>query len=277
MKLRCASSAINTWLVVHRTRFSKRMKACPICSRTYADDTLAFCLDDGATLSASFNPVSGVRGDRPRDAGPPPTEVLPAGPLIPPAFRPTRPAFTASVYPAGAPRARKGTQWIILIGTLALGLIAFVIVVGYVAWKATSTPRPQQYSSAPTNANRESQSKPPEESTLSWLDGRWEGEGYQTDTKTTWAVRLTVQDGTYSVEYPNIPCSGKWTMLDKSSVGASFTEVISKGTNLCDTNSHVMLEKINDSEISCRYSHEGSRSVIATATLSKKAQATGPR
>jgi hypothetical protein len=31
------------------------MKKCPECSRTYADDTLAFCLVDGAVLSAPFD------------------------------------------------------------------------------------------------------------------------------------------------------------------------------------------------------------------------------
>lgn len=34
------------------------MKKCPQCSRTYPDDTLAFCLEDGALLSASYNPQS---------------------------------------------------------------------------------------------------------------------------------------------------------------------------------------------------------------------------
>lgn len=33
------------------------MKKCPNCSRTYPDDTLAFCLEDGALLSASYNPI----------------------------------------------------------------------------------------------------------------------------------------------------------------------------------------------------------------------------
>ncbi|MET0752959.1 MAG: hypothetical protein ABWZ66_06280 [Pyrinomonadaceae bacterium] len=32
------------------------MKKCPQCSRTYPDDTLAFCLEDGALLSASYSP-----------------------------------------------------------------------------------------------------------------------------------------------------------------------------------------------------------------------------
>lgn len=32
------------------------MKICPNCSRTYSDETLSFCLEDGALLSASYNP-----------------------------------------------------------------------------------------------------------------------------------------------------------------------------------------------------------------------------
>jgi hypothetical protein len=32
------------------------MKKCPECSRTYSDDTLSFCLEDGALLSASYDP-----------------------------------------------------------------------------------------------------------------------------------------------------------------------------------------------------------------------------
>lgn len=32
------------------------MKRCPTCSRTYADETLSYCLADGALLSASYDP-----------------------------------------------------------------------------------------------------------------------------------------------------------------------------------------------------------------------------
>lgn len=32
------------------------MKKCPQCSRTYSDETLSFCLEDGALLSAPYDP-----------------------------------------------------------------------------------------------------------------------------------------------------------------------------------------------------------------------------
>jgi hypothetical protein len=32
------------------------MKKCPQCNRTYADESFSFCLEDGALLSASYDP-----------------------------------------------------------------------------------------------------------------------------------------------------------------------------------------------------------------------------
>jgi tetratricopeptide (TPR) repeat protein len=37
------------------------MKSCPTCKRTYADDSLRFCLEDGSILSASFDPQATQR------------------------------------------------------------------------------------------------------------------------------------------------------------------------------------------------------------------------
>ncbi|HEX5703288.1 MAG TPA: hypothetical protein VFX97_08840 [Pyrinomonadaceae bacterium] len=54
------------------------MKKCPKCSRTYADDGFTFCLEDGALLSAPYDPEK--KEEPPstiRSGGPPPTAVLP--------------------------------------------------------------------------------------------------------------------------------------------------------------------------------------------------------
>jgi hypothetical protein len=58
------------------------MKQCPTCNRTYADDSITFCLADGALLSASYD--SGATQRIPaRLTNPPPTEVLTAQPPLP--------------------------------------------------------------------------------------------------------------------------------------------------------------------------------------------------
>lgn len=53
------------------------MKSCPTCNRTYPDDTLAFCLMDGAVLSAPYDHQATRYPSDARRAAPPPTEVIP--------------------------------------------------------------------------------------------------------------------------------------------------------------------------------------------------------
>lgn len=55
------------------------MKQCPTCNRTYGDDTITFCLADGALLSASYDSAATQRIPA-RLTNPPPTEVLTAQP-----------------------------------------------------------------------------------------------------------------------------------------------------------------------------------------------------
>src|SRR6266550_4416472 len=51
------------------------MKSCPTCNRTYPDDNLAFCLMDGAILSAPYDPSQSPQVPR-RTSNPPPTEII---------------------------------------------------------------------------------------------------------------------------------------------------------------------------------------------------------
>src|SRR5215210_4894611 len=46
------------------------MKACPTCKRTYADETLAFCLVDGSVLSAPYDPHETLHLPAPRTTDP---------------------------------------------------------------------------------------------------------------------------------------------------------------------------------------------------------------
>ena len=82
------------------------MKSCPTCKRTYADETLTFCLADGALLSAPFDPHA--------------TQVLPTPP-------PTTLVFGEPGPTPAAPAPNvKGTNftWLYVIGA------AFVLIFG---------------------------------------------------------------------------------------------------------------------------------------------------
>ena len=62
------------------------MKRCPQCNRTYSDDALSFCLDDGSPLvsaaaPSSFDPNATVQYPQGRDTvTPQPTIAYPAQP-----------------------------------------------------------------------------------------------------------------------------------------------------------------------------------------------------
>jgi formylglycine-generating enzyme required for sulfatase activity len=83
---------------------AKFMKSCPTCNRTF-DDTLTFCLVDGAILSAPFNPQVGRLPEAVRDPAPPPTEMLKVEPRGPQPTAPTlpMPPPTSASLPAEPP------------------------------------------------------------------------------------------------------------------------------------------------------------------------------
>lgn len=100
------------------------IKRCPTCNRTYSDDSISFCLADGALLSAPYEAIK---------EEPPPTEILPAAekplpPTAPP--KPVVPTITSlpggQNYPpfeADEPRAKRRRP-----SPLIWAVIAFVIV-----------------------------------------------------------------------------------------------------------------------------------------------------
>jgi ketosteroid isomerase-like protein len=68
------------------------MKRCPTCQRRYTDDTLNFCLEDGAPLqTTTANTLGETLTLNPNE--PPPTEILP-NPPIPPTLRAQKPPTT---------------------------------------------------------------------------------------------------------------------------------------------------------------------------------------
>jgi hypothetical protein len=253
------------------------MKICPTCKRNYTDD-LSFCLEDGVRLTAAD--ASPQTPDQEK------TAILPGGirPTAEPSNAPRATVESSTPgysYPTPQlPEKRGGKLWMIIVGGVAIVFVGLLAVAGLFIWKANNTPSADSSRAAASGPNRNSGDAPATsdnrnsqtqtaENDLEWLNGEWTGDGYQTDTKTRWAARLTVQDEAYSIDYPDIPCKGTWKLIEKNSRSASFNEVITQGVDQC-TNSHVTVEKVSASEISCRYTHVKSRAVIATAVLRKK-------
>lgn len=114
------------------------MKRCPTCNRTYTDDALSFCLDDGTRLLSesagppSYDPNATVQYTQPRDTSggePPPTQIY--NPGAPVYQQPAQPSWTPTpTYPQAAPRKRSPWPWILGGGALLLFLgVGFVILI----------------------------------------------------------------------------------------------------------------------------------------------------
>lgn len=132
------------------------MKSCPTCNRTYPDDTLAFCLVDGAVLSAPYDPEQTRRIPPTRATSPAATEVLPSSasgesstppqstihapaPQVPPLHPPNVSAATTE-----SPK-KSILPWLLISG-------AILLVGVFGVWMILST----LFAPSPTSLNRSS-------------------------------------------------------------------------------------------------------------------------
>jgi hypothetical protein len=104
----------------------------------------------------------------------------------------------------------------------------------------------------------------------SWLNGNWEGTGYQTDTESTWTVSLRVNGDKFLIEYPSQNCGGVWRLIDLDSRTARFREILKSGTSECANNGTVTIERLNRTQVAFRYAYSGERRITASAILNRK-------
>lgn len=126
------------------------MKRCPKCNRKYEDDSLRFCLEDGATLAAVVS-----------RAEPPPTEILPARaqPTLKQSAEPTIPSYPnlGDMRPAVS-EARQSNP-VLTFGVIAIVvlLLALVGIAAFFVFRQTAgTESAQTNQGLPGNANRSS-------------------------------------------------------------------------------------------------------------------------
>jgi hypothetical protein len=102
------------------------MKLCPKCNRTYRDDTLRFCLEDGTALTAVGRSPSdeATRRSGPggRDSDPPPTEIMHE--RASPTLKVSGP--TQSTYDPIAER--RPTNPLLTAGVISIALLLLVLV-----------------------------------------------------------------------------------------------------------------------------------------------------
>jgi hypothetical protein len=119
------------------------MKRCPQCNRTYSDDALSFCLDDGSPLvsaaaPSSFDPGATVQYPQGRETSPQPTIAYPgAAPSMPPPAPPAPPPAWSPMPPV-APQKRSVWPWLLGIGAVLVFMGIGVVILIFAVAKITN-------------------------------------------------------------------------------------------------------------------------------------------
>jgi len=176
------------------------MKRCPKCQRSYNDDSLRFCLEDGTSLATIT-----------REAEPPPTAILSRETPTQKSSAPTIPSYpNLNVAPATAEPTRQSnsilTAGVIVIALLLLALVG--IAAFYVIKQSGSSESAQvNPSSSPTAKPAAPSSEKVASSDRDDIVSSTPGNGGPLKiTASSSSVRLAVQTNTY---YPSNTIDGK--------------------------------------------------------------------
>jgi len=144
------------------------MKRCPQCNRTYADDALSFCLDDGSPLvstaaPSSFDPSATVQYPQGRETTPQPTIAYPSQtPAMPPPPPPAAPPPAWSPMPPTAPQKRSVWPWVLGIGAVlvfvGIGIVILAIAVTSITNSNNNNSNANRTANRNTNANKNTNS-----------------------------------------------------------------------------------------------------------------------
>lgn len=110
----------------------------------------------------------------------------------------------------------------------------------------------------------------PQSKNRTWLNGSWEGTGYQIDNDETWTMSFKAQGGRFLIEYPSLNCGGEWRLISINSRSARLRERITHGLEQCTNKGLVVIERLSYGQIAFRYSNPGTREVTASAILNRK-------
>jgi hypothetical protein len=111
----------------------------------------------------------------------------------------------------------------------------------------------------------------PAQKKISWLEGTWEGSGFQIDNQ-SWSVSFTHAEKKFTISYPSLACTGWWKISESSKSRVIFIENITVN-NGCDQGDKVVVTRIDDKNIGVAWfvpAMYGDKA-IAFAVLYKKA------
>jgi hypothetical protein len=102
-----------------------------------------------------------------------------------------------------------------------------------------------------------------------WIDGVWNGIGYQRDVGSTWTIRLTVNrsENRFKIEYPSLACGGEWRLVEFTSHSGKFIERIVFGRDRCADNGTIVITLVDGDHVSFTHFYQnGVMSAYSTLT-----------
>jgi hypothetical protein len=203
------------------------MKQCPTCHRTYADDSITFCLADGALLSASYDPDATQRIPA-RLTNPPPTEVFTAQPA------PTEvlPPYLPQVQPVRANNSSKYLLAALLLILVVGGILAVFLLNQKKPSAISSTNSSNAVGNTSANANVTPTRAPTDYLRTPWLglevwqDGKANGL-FKVDSYST---RVAMSRAPFEIRVPRV--KDETPVLVAASTNRSLFDKLKKGEKL---------------------------------------------
>jgi hypothetical protein len=105
-----------------------------------------------------------------------------------------------------------------------------------------------------------------------WIDGVWDGIGFQRDAGSTWTIRLTANrsENSFKIEYPTLACGGEWRLVNFTSHSGKFIERIVFGRDKCVDKGIVVITLVDRDHVSfTHFYRSGVMSAYSTLTRSR--------
>lgn len=111
--------------------------------------------------------------------------------------------------------------------------------------------------------------KPTTETGLpTWVQGSWEGIGYQINLPQTWAIELEVKSpNNVTVNYPSLDCSGMWEIVGTATDRVEFKEIILNGVNRCVNGGLIIITRVDQHHITYSFFEPQNGKLEAHSTL----------
>jgi hypothetical protein len=106
---------------------------------------------------------------------------------------------------------------------------------------------------------------------LNWINGKFKGTGYQTDTQSTWTIDLDCNSSNnqYEIKYPSLGCNGYWEFLSSTENSVTFIEKLTSGKLSCLDKTIITLTKVDDDYITYTGYHPESKKMYCFSTLKR--------